>query len=80
MDEDQLFLRAAKPLPPGIDEYTYRMLDDLDCVKAQLAQIPRRRELWHAVALGMAIGAGVSVMLAEAISRVLISGERCNSA
>jgi hypothetical protein len=69
MDEDQLFLGAMKPPPAGIDEHTYRMLDDLDCVKAQLAKIPRRRELWHAVALGMAISAGVAVMLAEAISQ-----------
>jgi hypothetical protein len=69
MDEDQLFLFPTKPPPSGIDEHTYRMLDDLDCLKAQLAQIPRRRELWHAVALGMAIGAGVAVMLSEAISR-----------
>jgi hypothetical protein len=34
MDEDQPFLRAAKPPPAGIDEYTYRMIDDLDCIKA----------------------------------------------
>jgi hypothetical protein len=69
MDEDQLFLRPVKPPPAGIDEHTYRMLDNLDCLKAQLTQIPRRRELWHAVALGMALGAGVAVMLSEAISR-----------
>jgi hypothetical protein len=69
MDEDQLFLRAAKPPPAGVDEHTYQMLDDLDCLKAQLAQLPRRREVWHAMALGIAIGAGVAVMLAEAVSR-----------
>jgi hypothetical protein len=43
--------------------------DLLEAIHAQLAQIPRRRELWHAVALGMALGAGVAVMLSEAVSR-----------
>ena len=50
MDEDQLFLRPAKPLPWGIDEHTYRIIDDLDCIKAQLvrlSRIPTRRELIH---------------------------------
>ena len=69
MDEDQLFLRPGKQASDGIDEHTYQMLDDLDCLKAQLAQMPLRRELWHAVALGMALGAGVAVMLSEAVSR-----------
>jgi hypothetical protein len=69
MDEDQLFLRPAKPPPAGIDEHTYRIMDDLDFLKAQLAQVPRRRELWRAVVLGMIIGAGVSATLAQALSR-----------
>ena len=69
MDEDQLFLRPAKPPPAGISEDLYRITDDLDFLKAQLAQVPRRRELWRAVMLGMIIGAGVSVTLAEALSR-----------
>jgi hypothetical protein len=50
MDEDQLFLRPAKPPPAEISEHTYRIIDDLDCIKAQLSQlsrIPTRRELIH---------------------------------
>jgi hypothetical protein len=69
MDEDQLFLRSAKAPPAGISEDLYRITDDLDFLKAQLAQVPRRRELWRAVMLGMIVGAGVSVTLAEALSR-----------
>jgi hypothetical protein len=45
------------------------MIDDLDFLKAQLAQVPRRRELWQAVILGTIVGASVSVTIAEAISR-----------
>jgi hypothetical protein len=69
MDEDQLFLSPVKAPPVGISEDLYRITDDLDFLKAQLAQVPRRRELWRAVILGIVIGAGVSVTLAEALSR-----------
>jgi hypothetical protein len=69
MAEDQLFLSPAKAPPVGISEDLYWITDDLDFLKAQLAQIPRRQELWRAVVLGMIIAAGVSVTLAEALSR-----------
>lgn len=67
MDEDQLFLRPAKPPPAGISEHTYRIIDDLDCIKAQLSQlsrIPTRRELIHFgvwAALGLCVLALVGV-------------------
>jgi hypothetical protein len=32
-------LRSAKPPPAGIDEHTYRIIDGLDCLKAQLVQM-----------------------------------------
>jgi hypothetical protein len=44
-DEDQLFLRQAKPPPAGIDEDTYRISDDLDFIMSQLARLPTRREM-----------------------------------
>jgi hypothetical protein len=69
MDEDQLFLRPTKAPPAGLSEDLYRIINDLDFLKAQLTQVPRRQELWRAVALGMIIAAGVSVTLAEALSR-----------
>jgi hypothetical protein len=40
MDEDQLFLRPAKPPPAGISEDAYQRADDLDFIKAQLARMP----------------------------------------
>jgi hypothetical protein len=43
--------------------------EDLDFIKLQIARLAPRRELWRAVMLGMIIGAGVSVTLAEALSR-----------
>jgi hypothetical protein len=69
MDEDQLFLRPTKPSAAGIDEHTYRVIDNLDFIKAQFAQVPTRKELWSAVILGTIIGAGVSMTIAETISR-----------
>jgi hypothetical protein len=43
MDEDQLFLRPAKPPPAGISETEYRIADELDCLKAQRNQLRRER-------------------------------------
>jgi hypothetical protein len=69
MDEDQLFLRPRKPPPTGISEDLYRLTDDLDFIKAQLAQLPTRREVWQAVMLGMIGGAVAAVTLIEAFAR-----------
>ena len=68
MDEDQLFLRAAKPPPPGITEDTYRIADDLDFIKQQLARLPTRNEVWKAATLGMIGGAVAAVTLIEAFA------------
>jgi hypothetical protein len=69
MDEDQLFLRLAKPPPAGISEDEYRHADDLAFIKAQLAQVPTRREIWQAAMLGMLGGAVAAVTLIEAFAR-----------
>ena len=42
-DEDQLWLQPAKPPPAGISEDLYRLTDDLDLIKAQLAQLRREK-------------------------------------
>jgi hypothetical protein len=49
MDEDQLFLLPAKPPPAGISEDAYRMADDMDFIKAQLAQLRRETTLFHVI-------------------------------
>jgi hypothetical protein len=67
MDEDQLFLRPSKPPPAGISEYQHA--DDMDFIKAQLAQLPTRREVWQAAMLGMLGGAVAAVTLIEAFAR-----------
>jgi hypothetical protein len=41
MDEDQLFLRPAKPPPAAISEAEYRIIDDLDCIRGQLSRLSR---------------------------------------
>jgi hypothetical protein len=69
MDEDQLFLRPAKPPRAGISEDEYRHADDMDFIKAQLAQLPTRREIWQAAMLGMFGGAIAAVTLIEALAR-----------
>jgi hypothetical protein len=69
MDEDQLFLRPAKPPPAGISEDVYQLTDDLDFIKAQLAQLPTRREVSQAAMLGTIGGAVAAVTLIEAFAR-----------
>ena len=49
MDEDQLFLRPTRPPPAGISEDAYRMADDLDFIKAQLAHLRREIALFHVI-------------------------------
>jgi hypothetical protein len=67
MDGDQLLLSPAKPPLAGISEAEYRIIHDLDCIKAQLSQlsrIPTRRELIHFgvwAALGLCVLALVGV-------------------
>ncbi len=68
-DEDQLFRRPSKSPPDGITEDTYRIADDLDFIKVQLARLPTRNEVWRAAMLGMLGGAVAAVTLIEAFSR-----------
>jgi hypothetical protein len=49
MDEDQLFLRPTKPPPAWISEDAYRMAEDLDFIKAQLAQLRREAALFYVI-------------------------------
>jgi hypothetical protein len=60
MDEDQLFLRLAKPPPGGISEDLYHTIDAYNFTKAQLA--PKRR-VWQAAILGMIGGMVAAVTL-----------------
>jgi hypothetical protein len=69
MDEDQLFLSPAKPPPAGTSEAEHQRADDMDFIKAQLAQLPTRREVWQAAMLGMIGGAVAAVTLIEASAR-----------
>jgi hypothetical protein len=69
-DEDQLFLRRAKPpSPAGIGGDLYAIQDDLDFIKIQLAHLPTRNEVWRAAMLGMLGGAIAAVTLIEAFAR-----------
>jgi hypothetical protein len=43
--------------------------DDLDFIKAQLARLPTRNEVWRAAMLGMLGGAVAAVTLIEAFAR-----------
>jgi hypothetical protein len=69
MDEDQLFLRPADPPPAGIGEGTYRIADEFAFIRAQLARLPTRNEVWRAAMLGMLGGAVAAVTLVEAFAR-----------
>ena len=55
MDEDQLFLRPAKPPPAGISEDEYRHAEDLAFIKAQLAQLRREIALLYVMVGGTAL-------------------------
>ena len=65
MDEDQLFLRPAKPPPAGISEHLYRTIET-DFIVAEL--VPKRR-VWQAAILGIVGGSAAAVMLIEAFAR-----------
>jgi hypothetical protein len=67
MDEDQLFLRHAKPPPAGISEDLYQTIEANDFITARLA--PKRR-VWQAAILGIIGGATAAMMLIEAFARV----------
>jgi hypothetical protein len=60
----------AKPPPAGISEGEYQRADDMEFIKAQLAQLPTRRELWRAAVLGMIGGTVAAVTLIEAFARL----------
>ena len=49
MDEDQLFLRPAKPPPAGISEDAYQRADDMDFIKGQLAELRREMALFYVI-------------------------------
>jgi hypothetical protein len=70
MDEDQLFLRPAKPPPAGISEDAYRISDDLDFIKLQLSHLwaDVRRAAMLGM-LGMIGGAAAAVTLIETFAR-----------
>ena len=70
MDEDQLFLRPADPALVGRARGDLSaIVDDLDFIKRQLAQLPTRNEVWRAAMLGMLGGAVAAVTMIEAFSR-----------
>ena len=50
MDEDQLFLRPAKPPPAGISEDLYGTMETYDLVTARFT--PKQR-VWQAAILGI---------------------------
>ena len=50
-----------------IDEEAF--VSDLDFIKAHLAQLPTRNEIWRAAMLGMLGGAVAAVTLIEALAR-----------
>jgi hypothetical protein len=64
-DEDQLSLRQADQIRGDL----YGIQDDLDFIKVQLAQLPKRNEVWRAAMLGMLGGAVAAVTLVEAFAR-----------
>jgi hypothetical protein len=66
MDEDQLFLRPAKPPPGGISEDLYRTIDAYNFGEAQL--VPKRR-VWQAAILGMIGGAVAAMTLIEVFAK-----------
>jgi hypothetical protein len=45
MDEDQPLLRLRRPPPAKVGEDLYRITEDLDFIKAQLAQVPTIKQL-----------------------------------
>ena len=67
-DEDQLSLRQADQICGDL----YGLQDDLDFIKVQLAQLPRRNEVWRAAMLGMLGGAVAAVTLIEAFARACL--------
>ena len=66
MDEDQLFLRPAKPPPAGISEDVYRTIEPSDFTTARLVS---RRRVWQAAILGIVGGVTAAVTLIEAFAR-----------
>ena len=72
MDEDQLFLRPTKPPPTGISEDSYRIADDLDFIKSQLARLPTRRELALRPLYVMFGSAGLVILWIELFRRVCL--------
>jgi hypothetical protein len=65
MDEDQLSLRKADQIRGDL----YGLQDNLDFIKAQIARVPTRDEVWRAAMLGMTGGAVAAVTQIEAFSR-----------
>jgi len=64
-DEDDFTLRQIDQARGDL----YAIQDDLDFIKAQLAQLPTRNEVWRAAMLGMLGGAVAAVTLIEAFAR-----------
>ena len=60
-DEDQLSLRQADQIRGDL----YGIQDDLDFIKAQIARVPTRNEVWRAAMLGIIGGAVAAVTLIE---------------
>jgi hypothetical protein len=64
-DDRSFTLRQVDQAPGDL----YAIQDDLDFIKAQLARLPTRHEVWRAAMLGMIGGAVAAVTLVEAFAR-----------